>query len=102
MYYTIYIMIPLLYIGIISFSGSFLLSFSVTTEYLRMRTNFLLDQMSPKKKSTSIKFNNVIRFKYIEPRDKLSSTTLSKLWYTKEDYQQFQEDYKRESKYHSI
>ena len=61
-----------------------------------------LDQMLPKKKSTSIKFNNVIRFKYIEPRDKLSSTTLSNLWYTNEDYQQFQEDYKRESKYHSI
>ena len=95
-------MIPLLYIGIISFSGSFLLSFSLTSEYLIMRTNLLLDKMKPKKKSTSIKFDNVIRFKYIEPRDNLSSTTLSKLWYSKEEYRQFQEDYKRESKYHSI
>tara|TARA_B100000424_G_C22483804_1_gene282105 strand:- start:68 stop:337 length:270 start_codon:yes stop_codon:yes gene_type:complete len=89
-------MLPLIYIGYISFISSFTISHCITREYLR---HTLESEIGNSKKNSKVKFNTEVRFKLITPVSNISSETLDKLWYKKEDYEKFKNDFKR---YNSI
>ena len=92
-------MIPLIYIGFSSFFLSFTISHSVTREYLRYTYEIKLKDL---KKDSKVKFNNKVNFKIISPISNISSNTLEKLWYKKEDYQEFKNEFIKLKRYNSI
>ena len=71
-------MIPLLYVALMSFSPSFIIGYSVTTELLRRE--FELSNIQPKNDS-KVKFKPEIRFKTISNRYNISENSLNELWY---------------------
>ena len=92
-------MIPLIYIGIFSFLSSFTISHSITREYLRHTFDIKIQES---KKDSKVKFNTKVRFKVITPISNISNNTLDKLWYKKEDYQEFKKEFLKFKKYNSI
>ena len=92
-------MLPLIYVGFISFISSFTISHSFTREYLR--DNFE-GELIEKKTDSKVKFNTEIRFKTISPISNISSNTINKLWYKNEDYEEFKNDFLKLKKYNSI
>ena len=95
-------MFPILYIGITSFISSFIVSNSITREYLRYRyENEIINQNKTKnKKDSKVKFKKNIRVIYI-PNISNSGINTSKIWYKIDDYKKFKQDY-IQSKYNSI
>ena len=92
-------MFPLIYIGFISFISCFTISHLITMEYL---TNpFEIETMEPKKDSR-VRFNTEIRFKASMPISSLSSHTIDQLWYNKNDYDKFKNDFIKFKRYNSI
>ena len=85
-------MIPLIYLGFISFVSSFSISHFITKEYLR--SNFVI-QPAESKKNSKVKFNTEIKFRRINHNSCLSPNTINKLWYTKKDYEKFKDDYEK-------
>ena len=83
-------MIPFLYIGLMSFSSSFIISYSVTTELLRR--DFELSNIEPKNDS-KVKFKPEIRFRTIPNRYTISENTLNELWYSRDDYETFKQKF---------
>lgn len=105
-------MLPLVYIGLISFFGSFSISHFFTQEYLRYKYQINIDDNlksllnsnndnNPKSKSL-VKFNDDIDVKYIPSITDISSNTLSELWYDNDDYKRFKLEYLWYNKYFSI
>tara|TARA_B100000700_G_C14784170_1_gene732749 strand:- start:543 stop:821 length:279 start_codon:yes stop_codon:yes gene_type:complete len=92
-------MLPLIYVGLISFISSFTISHSFTREYLR--DNFE-GELIEKKKDSKVKFNTNIRFKVIPPISNISTNTINKLWYKNEDYEEFKNNFLKLKKYNSI
>ena len=85
-------MIPLIYLGFISFVSSFSISHFITKEYLR--TNFVIQPVESKNDS-KVKFNTEIKFRRINHKSSLSPNTVKKLWYTKKEYEKFKDDYEK-------
>ena len=94
-------MIPILYLGIISFFSSFSISHVITREYLRYRYEQELYKENYTKKS-SVKFNKYVAFKEIPSIKEISSNSLSELWYSSQDYDFFKKEYLLHNKYKSI
>ena len=94
-------MIPILYLGIISFFSSFSISNVITREYLRYRYEQELYKENYTKKS-SVKFNKYVAFKEIPSIKEISSNSLSELWYSSQDYDFFKKEYLLHNKYKSI
>jgi hypothetical protein len=92
-------MLPLIYVGLISFISSFTISHSFTREYLR--DNFE-GGFIENKTDSKVKFNTEVRFKAITPISNISSNTINKLWYKNEDYEEFKNEYLKLKKYNSI
>jgi hypothetical protein len=92
-------MIPIIYIGIFSFFSSFTISHSVTREYLRYTFDIKIEES---KKDSKVKFNNEVKFKIITPISNISSNTLDRLWYKKEDYHKFKKEFLKLKRYNSI
>lgn len=99
-------MLPLIYIGITSFTLSYVTSNFITREILRNRHYYEINQEIEKKLQpkalSKVKFNQEIRVRYIPTRECLSSNTLSNLWYSKQDFINFKRNYIFEKKYRSI
>ena len=83
---------------IVTFSVSFTVSYSMTREILRNRLeSFLLQIKSPPK----VNFKQDISVRNIPHRRTISSDSLSKLWYSKVDYEYFKYCYmKNDGKNH--
>jgi hypothetical protein len=97
-------MLPLIYLGITSFTLSFTISNFLTSEILRNRFKSKIKQekrLQPKSLS-KVKFNQEIKVRYIPTRECLSSNTLSNLWYSNQDLTTFKHNYLFEKKYKSI
>ena len=92
-------MLPLIYVGFISFISSFTISHTFTREILRF--NFE-GELIEKKTDSKVKFNTEIRFKTISPISNISSNTINKLWNKNEDYEEFKNEYLKLKKYNSI
>jgi len=92
-------MLPLIYVGLISFISSFTISHSFTREYLR--DNFE-GELIEKKTDSKVKFNTEVRFKIISPISNISYNTINQLWYNKKDYEEFKNEYLKLKKYNSI
>ena len=84
-------MIPLIYIGLLSFGTSFTLSFTTTYEYLRLRLETEINKLNESK--TKIKFDKNVNVRLIESKRELSHNSLNKLWYNKNDYEKFKYDF---------
>ena len=82
-------MLPLLYVGIISFISSFTVSLFSTREILTYNYN---KDIYPSKTNSKVKFNCEILVRYIPTRESISSGTLTNLWYTKNDYDVFKKN----------
>ena len=96
-------MIPIIYIGFFSFLSSFTISHSVTREYLRYTYEIEIENLKKNlKKDSKVKFNNEVKFKIITPISNISSNTLDKLWYKKEDYHKFKKEFLKLKRYKSI
>ncbi len=96
-------MIPLLYVGIISFISSFSVSNIITREYLRVNYEYTHEPINDTSNRISlVKFNTSIRVKTIPSIKDISSNTLSELWYNKEEYDVFKKDYILSKKHNSI
>ncbi len=99
-------MLPLLYIGISTFTLSFSVSNFITSEFLRNRFENLIiarrEKLIKPKSMSKVKFNHEIKVRYIPTRSSLSSSTLSQLWYSNNDYKYFKKLYSIETKYNSI
>ena len=83
-------MVPLLYVALLSFSPSFLIGYSVTTELLRRE--FELSHIQPKNDS-KVKFKPEIRFRTIPNRYNISENSLNELWYSRDDYETFKQKF---------
>jgi hypothetical protein len=83
-------MIPLLYVALMSFSSSFIIGYSVTTEILRRE--FELSNIQPKNNS-KVKFKPEIRFRTIPNRYNISENSLNELWYSRDDYETFKKKF---------
>ena len=94
-------MIPLVYIGIISFISSFSLANVLTREYLRHECEKQLYE-SISTKTSLVKFNKCVTVKEIPSVKDISSNTLSELWYNMKDYDLFKKDYILSKKHNSI
>lgn len=96
-------MIPLLYVGIISFISSFTVSHFTTRELLRYKYEETIYEkvIQPEKKSL-VKFDKAIKVRTIPSIKDMSSNTLSNLWYQSNDYYKFQLEYSLTAKYNSI
>ena len=94
-------MIPILYLGIISFFSSFSISNVITREYLRYRYEQELNKEFYTKKSL-VKFNKYVSYKEIPSIKEISSNSLSELWYSSQDYEFFKKEYLLYKKYKSI
>ena len=86
----IMLMIPLIYIGFISFMSSFTLSHFITNEYLR---NSFEVESAESKKDSKVTFNKEIECRVIAHISNLSSNTIDQLWYSKKDYDKFKNNY---------
>ncbi len=86
----IMLMIPLIYIGFISFMSSFTLSHFITNEYLR---NSFEVESTESKKDSKVTFNKEIECRVIAHISNLSSNTIDQLWYSKKDYDKFKNNY---------
>jgi hypothetical protein len=94
-------MLPLLYVGIISFFTSFSITNVITREYLRSTYENKLNKELYKKKSL-VKFNKYIRVKKIPSLMDLSYNSFSELWYNKYDYELFNKEYILFKKFNSL
>lgn len=99
-------MIPLIFLGISSFTFSFTISNFVTSEILRNRLENEIYReiylsLQPKT-SSKVKFNKEIRVRYIPSIQSLSPNTVSDLWYNKNDLRIFKHNYLFDKKYKSI
>jgi len=94
-------MLPLLYVGIISFFTSVSITNVITREYLRYTYENKLNKELYKKKSL-VKFNKYIRVKKIPSIMDLSYNSLSELWYNKDDYELFNKEYIFFKKFNSL
>jgi hypothetical protein len=97
-------MLPLIYLGITSFTLSFTISNFLTSEILRNRFKSKIKQEKrlQSKSLSKVKFNKEIKVRYIPTRECLSSNTLSNLWYSNQDLTTFKHNYLFEKKYKSI
>jgi hypothetical protein len=94
-------MIPIVYVGIISFFSSFSISNVITREYLR----YIYEQEIYKEdytKKSLVKFNKYVAFKEIPSIKEISSNSLNELWYSSQDYEIFKKEYLLYNKYKSI
>ena len=82
------IMFPLIFLGISSFLFSFAISKLVTSEILKNRSK--------------VKFNQIIRIRYIPSIRSLSYNTISNMWYNQNDLKIFKHNYLFEKKYKTI
>jgi hypothetical protein len=94
-------MIPIVYVGIISFFSSFSISNVITREYLRYTYEKEIYKEDYTKKSL-VKFNKYVAFKEIPSIKEISSNSLNKLWYSSQDYEIFKKEYLLYNKYKSI
>lgn len=96
-------MIPLIYVGIISFLSSFTVSHFTTRELLRYKyEQEMYETFIEPKKDSLVRFNKVIKVRTIPSVKDLSSNTLSSLWYQSNDYYKFHLEYSLAEKYNSI
>lgn len=99
-------MLPLIYVGLITFISSFTLTHSITREILRFNFERKIEDSKPKiddfKQNSKVKFKTDINVRYIPSRTNLSTTTLNKLWYTNKDYEIFKINYQKLKKHNSI
>lgn len=81
-------MVPIIYIGVISFFGSFSISNFITREILRAK---MLDDNNNQnlKFNSKVKFNNEVRYLVIPSVRQLSSNNIKELWYSDDDYRKF-------------
>jgi hypothetical protein len=94
-------MIPIVYVGIISFFSSFSISNVITREYLRYTYEKEIYKEDYTKKSL-VKFNKYVAFKEIPSIKEISSNSLNELWYSSQDYEIFKKEYLLYNKYKSI
>lgn len=94
-------MIPIVYVGIISFFSSFSISHVITREYLRYSYEKEIYKENYTKKSL-VKFNKYVAFKEIPSIKEISSNSLNELWYSSQDYEIFKKEYLLYNKYKSI
>tara|TARA_Y100000991_G_scaffold126246_1_gene95068 strand:+ start:114 stop:413 length:300 start_codon:yes stop_codon:yes gene_type:complete len=99
-------MVPLIFLGISSFTLSFTISNFITSEILRNRfENEIYTERElflPQKKLSKVRFNKEIRVRYIPTIDSLCPNTLYDLWYNKNDLRIFKHNYLFYKKYKSI
>ena len=96
-------MVPLIYVGIISFLSSFTVSHFTTRELLRYKyEQEMYEKAIEPKKDSLVKFNNIIKVQTIPSVKDLSTNTLSSLWYQSNDYYKFQIQNSLTAKYNSI
>ena len=87
-------MIPFLYIGLMSFSSSFIISYSVTKEVLKIRFDLsTLETIVESKNDSKVKFKKEIRFRTIPNRYNISENSLNELWYSRDDYEKFKQKF---------
>ena len=84
-------MIPIVYVGIISFFSSFSISHVITREYLRYSYEKEIYKANYTKKSL-VKFNKYVAFKEIPSIKEISSNSLNELWYSSQDYEIFKKE----------
>ena len=94
-------MIPIVYVGIITFFSSFSISNVITREYLRYTYEKEIYKEDYTKKSL-VKFNKYVAFKEIPSIKEISSNSLNELWYSSQDYEIFKKEYLLYNKYKSI
>ena len=99
-------MVPLIFLGISSFTLSFTISNFITSEILRNRFEneiYTERELSlPQKTISKVKFNKEIRIRYIPTIQSLSPKTISNIWYNKNDFKIFKHNYLFDKKYKSI
>ena len=93
------VMLPLIYVGVISLSSSICISHFITREILR---NIFKINIKKTKIDSKVKFKQEIRVRYIPSRKNISNDTLERLWYTQNDYNLFKNNFLKFKKYNSI
>ncbi len=93
------VMLPLIYVGVISLSSSICISHFITREILR---NIFKSNIKEKKIDSKVKFKKEIRVRYIPSRKNISNGTLERLWYSQNDYNSFKNNFLKLKKYNSI
>lgn len=90
-------MIPLIYIGLLSFGSSFTTTFICIKwkfkKYINEINIHKFNSTKMKFNNTKIKFHNMVEVRFIESRKELSYNLLDKLWYNKNDYKKFKLDF---------
>lgn len=98
-------MVPLVAIGICSFSGSFAIS-NYITGYILTLTNPIEDlypiEKKKKKETSIVSFYNRVKVVTIPNVKEYSPTVKSEMWYNKDDYVRFSKEYYIYKKYNSI
>ena len=98
-------MVPLVVVGIFSFTGSFAIG-NYVTGYILRRT-FSIEDLYPKEKKEKkqkslVSFYNRVKVVTIPNADEYSPTIKSEMWYNKDDYARFSKEYYIYKKYNSI
>ena len=93
------VMLPLIYVGVISLSSSICISHFITREILR---NIFKINIKETKIDSKVKFKQEIRVRYIPSRKNISNDTLERLWYNQNDYNLFKNNFLKLKKYNSI
>ena len=98
-------MVPLVVVGIFSFTGSFAIGNYVTGCILR-RTISIEDlypsDKKEKKELSLVSFYNRVKVVTIPNVEEYSPTVKSEMWYNKDDYARFSKEYYIYKKYNSI
>ena len=98
-------MVPLVVIGIFSFTGSFAIGNYITGYILRrvisMEDLYPMEIKEAKKKSL-VSFYNRVKVVNIPNTEEYSPTVKSEMWYNKSDYLRFSQEYSIYKKYNSI
>ena len=101
--YVYTLMIPLLYVGVISFISSFSISNFITREYLRNTYTYVHEVNNViSDKNSLVKFDRYITVKTIPSIKDISSNSISELWYNREEYDVVKKNYILSNKHNSI
>ena len=98
-------MVPLVVIGIFSFTGSFAIG-NYITGYILRRSIFMEHlypvELKEGKKNSLVSFYNRVKVVTIPNTEEYSPTVKSEMWYNKTDYLRFSKEYSIYKKYNSI
>ena len=89
-------MIPLVYVGVITFGASFISAYSITRELLKFHFDI---EFYKETFISKVTFDKIIKVRYIPNRHTLSPNSINELWYNNKDYKKFVEEYNNTEEY---